>query len=587
VGYNYPPQEEVLMRKVFTLALCTVFLAAVAAKDSLAILPFSGGDQEEGETIAELFSFEPDLVAVFNPVPRTSINRAIRSEQRFQPGSGMTDPDTAESLGKQVGAQYVVSGSITAVGKQKLLIIAILKIDDLRLIAGDIQTFTNIEEIQDKLPDMARNIVAAARKDASKLPRLVVTPVELSGGADAGTADALAQVLAAYIISNGGYAVYPRTASLEQIEVEYDTQLSRCTADDYLPDLGKGANPKLVLSVTARRLGNRNMFNAAIINLETGVQEAGASANYQTLEDGVSAVEQLAMSLSRRTVAPAAQTAVRILPNDLEAVFGVKGVSAAFNAVHTFLQTCNSGGETSRRERIGARIMLGDWIDLPHLTVQGDAGGGAINTDNIDLKEKGKLLRLIVVGIDSFAVTNKDAPAHIVFQFQNIPGTHRMNASDTNAGGYKMSELRQYLTGSFLRGLLAAGVPEGVLYAPTRYIVNGGSGATGADALADWLWLPTERELFENGTSYNYGIQWGPYSNGRWETAANQARLEYYDGNGQRTKYRVDGNSMWWWEASPSTYSTSAVFCVAGGNGVAGCAGPSSVGGFSPAFCVR
>jgi hypothetical protein len=138
--------------------------------------------------------------------------------------------------------------------------------------------------------------------------------------------------------------------------------------------------------------------------------------------------------------------------------------------------------------------MLGDWIDLPHLTVEGDAGGGAINTDNIDLGGNGKLLRLMVVGIDSFAATNKDAPAHVAFQFQNIPGEHRMNSSNTTAGGYKESGMRAYLTGNFLRGLIAAGVPEGVLYAPTRYIANGGERAT--DALADRLWLPTDWELF-------------------------------------------------------------------------------------------
>jgi hypothetical protein len=270
-----------------------------------------------------------------------------------------------------------------------------------------------------------------------------------------------------------------------------------------------------------------------------------------------------------------APSAPRILPRDMAEVFGVKGGSAAFNAVHAFLQSCNSESAAGRRERIAQRIMLGDWIDLPHLTVQGDAGGGAINTDNTDLGGNGKLLRLIVVGIDSFAATNKDAPAHIVFQFQNVPGTHRMNPSDTIAGGYRASELRRYLTDSFLRGLLTAGVPEGVLYAPTRYIANGGQGASAADALRDWLWLPTERELL--------GKNWA--SNKTWETGANQARLEYYEDYNQRTKYNANG-TMWWWEASP--YSGSAAyFCNSYYNGATGNHLASGVGGCAPAFCVR
>jgi hypothetical protein len=229
--------------------------------------------------------------------------------------------------------------------------------------------------------------------------------------------------------------------------------------------------------------------------------------------------------------------------------------------------------------------MPGDWIDLPYLTVQGDAGGGAINTGNVDLGKNGKLLRLIVAGIDSFAATNRDAPAHVVFQFQNVPGEHRMNASDTNAGGYRESEMRRYLTGNFLRGLVAAGVPEGVLYAPTRHIANRGQGATAADPLADRLWLPTERELFENGKSVYDGTTYGPYSVTAYETAANQARLEYYANNTRRVKYNAKG-AMWWWEASPYAGS-AAYFCYVLYYGFAYISYASAVGGCAPAFCVR
>jgi hypothetical protein len=151
-----------------------------------------------------------------------------------------------------------------------------------------------------------------------------------------------------------------------------------------------------------------------------------------------------------------------------------------------------------------------------------------------------------------------------------------MNPSDTNAGGYRASELRQYLTGSFLRGLLAAGVPESALYAPARHVANGGQGASAADALTDRLWLPTERELFGGNT----------LSNNTWETAANQARLAYYEGNSRRMKYRADGNAIWWWEASPYAGSV-AYFCGSSGGGNVGSYDASSVGCCAPAFCVR
>ncbi|MDR2194567.1 MAG: hypothetical protein LBP19_08935 [Treponema sp.] len=287
-----------MKRMISIAALAFAVVNAAFAKDTLAILPFTGGQGEEGETIAELFSFEKELTAVFAPVPRTSINGAIRSEQRFQMASGMTDPDTIAALGKQLGAQYVVAGSITSLGKQNLLIIAIIKIDELRQIAGDVQTYGSISEIRGKLPAMAKTIADASKGGAANLPMLAVLPVRLSGWTDTREADALAQILAARLAQSGKYAVYPRTKGLEQVQAEIGNQFGGDVADEYLPRIGKANNPRLALSVTARKLGVDTMFNAAIINLETGIQEAGETADYQSMEDGIRAMEDLSAVLS-------------------------------------------------------------------------------------------------------------------------------------------------------------------------------------------------------------------------------------------------------------------------------------------------
>ncbi|MDR0785605.1 MAG: hypothetical protein LBE74_06970 [Treponema sp.] len=286
------------MKKVCIALLALALVGAAWAKDRLAILPFTGGQGEDGETIAELFSFEKEIKAAFDPVPRTSINTAIRNEQRFQTSSGMTDPDTIAALGKQLGAQYVVSGTFTALGGQKLLVIAILKIDELRQVAGDVQTYNNMSEIRGKLSGMAKIIVAASKRDASRLPRLATPPVRLSEGASEREADTLAQILAVYLIRSRKYAVYPRTMSLEQVQKEYGNQFSGDVADEYLPILGKGNNPRLVLAVAGRKLDDNNMFNAAIINLVTGVQEVVATVDYESLEDGIQAMEDLALKLT-------------------------------------------------------------------------------------------------------------------------------------------------------------------------------------------------------------------------------------------------------------------------------------------------
>jgi TolB-like protein len=211
----------------------------------------------------------------------------------------MTDPDTIAAIGRQLGAQYVVSGNIAKLGRRKLLIISIMKIDDLRQIAGDIQTYAKIEEIQDKLSGMVRNIIAASGvTDMSALDKLAVVPVEMGGNIDSSEADTLAQILSINLIRSGKYAVYPRTATLEQVQAEYSTQLSGITANESMVDIGKGENPRFVLSVVARRLGSRNMFNAAIIDLESGVQIMGRSENYKRLDDGIEVMANLARSLT-------------------------------------------------------------------------------------------------------------------------------------------------------------------------------------------------------------------------------------------------------------------------------------------------
>jgi hypothetical protein len=291
-------RSKFMKKKLFLSLILVLITGYIFAKDNLAILPFTGGQGDEGETIAELFSFDARLNEHFNPIPRTSISRAINSEQGFQMASGMTDTDTIVSIGQQLGAKYVVAGSITSVGINKLLVISIMDIRNLQQIAGDYQTYTNIEEIRGKLPNMAVNIIQATRNNTASLPKLAIVPIQLQGDVDQRDADTLAQLLATHIIRSGIYAVYPRTKSLEQVMNEHNTQLSGVTADENIVGIGYGENPDLVLSVVARRLGTSNMFNAVIINLLTGAQVVGRSVDYRNIDDGTRVMETLAHNLT-------------------------------------------------------------------------------------------------------------------------------------------------------------------------------------------------------------------------------------------------------------------------------------------------
>jgi hypothetical protein len=284
---------------------------------------------------------------------------------------------------------------------------------------------------------------------------------------------------------------------------------------------------------------------------------------------------------------------------------GVEGVRDAFTMLHDFIQ---DGGLTNDP----AKISLGDYIDLEGgLTVAAYGGSGGFTikpgTGRDEASQafivpftagyrnpgySGVLLRLIVVGINSFNGKNGNDTPHVVFQFQNIPVTRGMG----NSAGY--SGIRPYLTGNFLTGLKGAGVPDGVLWAPTRKVAQSAAGDA-CDTITDKLWLPTELEMCGwNPDVYSYTRD----SNTSAETETNQAWLEYYVGDNSRFKYQsrfyevstyVEGviGYHWgsdYWVASPASQS-SQWQCMVDAYG-----GPSrynqaalSPYGIAPAFCVH
>jgi hypothetical protein len=282
---------KIRKRIIFITLLIGQCIAGVMAKDRLAIMPFLGGDAGEGEVIAELFSFVPELNVAYEPVPQTTLNEAINAEHQLQISLGMMTAESAEILSENLSAQYMACGTITKLGTQKILIISIIDILELRQIAGDVIAYTEIEEVRSKLPSMARAMIVMSQQNFSLLPRLALAPVELNGGADAETADALAQILAIHIIKYGKYAVYPRTSNVDQAPEKNEELLFQ----------GNMMPPNMTLSVRARKLGSVTMFNAAIIDLVTMAQVTGSSVDYQAPEDGIWTMKLLALRLSSMT----------------------------------------------------------------------------------------------------------------------------------------------------------------------------------------------------------------------------------------------------------------------------------------------
>jgi hypothetical protein len=278
-----------------------------------------------------------------------------------------------------------------------------------------------------------------------------------------------------------------------------------------------------------------------------------------------------------------------VIEKDLMVKFGIKpsgydshdanDVTAAFNALHAYIND-STKFTTETDDTTSDVVHLGDYIDLASLNVV-DWGGGGISTTNIDLAPNGKLLRLIVVGINSMNRRLGNPPyghidtPHIIFQFQNLPGLHRMNATRDNTTGYEGSEARAYLTTRFMLGLTNAGVPEDLIWHTQRRVWQG-YGKTDNDAIVDAIWLPTEREIFNANSS----------SNSSYETAGNQAYLEYYDSTEKRKKYLASNISKWYWLASPYYNSAQLFACISGGV-AGGYYADDETFGVAPAFCIK
>jgi hypothetical protein len=196
-----------------------------------------------------------------------------------------------------------------------------------------------------------------------------------------------------------------------------------------------------------------------------------------------------------------------------------------------------------------------------------------------------------VAGINSFnrRSANPDIrKPHVVFQFHNLPGEHRMHPNDVNYMGYAGCEMRGYLRNNFLPGLLGAGVPEAVIWAPKRLIWKGldfiWPPETGTDEIIDKLWLPTEWEITGGSPDYI------PQSQQDEETGANQAFLEYYDvekwhDNAYRVKYKGSGENGGYFLASPAV--NPKAFCYVDWYGEMNSGFAACPGFFAPAFCVR
>jgi TolB-like protein len=294
------------MRKTILLLIFIFFTFAVNAeqgKSTLAILPFTGGndDEDEGDLIAELFSYDSAIAQTFTIIPQTRIKSIMQKERKIQ-RSGFTDPDSIFEIGHELSAKYVLSGHLQKLGSINLIVITILDISTFQQIAGDYKEYKNIEEINGFLPEMAKKIVRATKINTKNKPKLAVIPFEKNNNANTEESEILAQLLASEIVNSGKYMVLPRTKSLKTVLAEQKNQRSGASNENDVKEFGNAPNPKFVLSIKTDNLGINKMFTANILNIEDGSQIVGTSQEYTTIRNGISRIKNIAKELLKETI---------------------------------------------------------------------------------------------------------------------------------------------------------------------------------------------------------------------------------------------------------------------------------------------
>lgn len=241
---------------------------------------------------------------------------------------------------------------------------------------------------------------------------------------------------------------------------------------------------------------------------------------------------------------------------NLLTVLGVTTVAEAMEVLH---ERCNGEGVADF-----SGLMIGDYLDLPSLTVDGTTYTWNATYQN---------LRIVISGFNHYihCGDTENTKNHILWTFKNVVLQRKMNSSDTNTGGYNASAMKTYLDGVFALGLGSALGSSDYLYTISRAISRKGS----TEWVRNTVFLPTEVEVFGVAT---YGDD-----QNAWNT--NIQYPIYRDSSYYRCK-KYNGSRAWWWEATPHA-SNSTIFCYVSGYGYSDSRSASySGGGVAPAFCT-
>ena len=147
-----------MTKKIFILFI-TLFSYNLfsAEKITVAVLPFSSANEEEGDTLASMFANELSKRKVYRVLTRNSQMEKVMKELNFQ-RNGLTDENTIIQIGRALNAQYVLAGNISKLGRNNVLIVSMINVETFENKTGDNKSFRNIEDVIQFVPQIVNEI---------------------------------------------------------------------------------------------------------------------------------------------------------------------------------------------------------------------------------------------------------------------------------------------------------------------------------------------------------------------------------------------------------------------------------------------
>lgn len=287
------------MKKVsllITILMFTLGLNAFA-QYNVTIIPFTGGDADDGSTIARFLQRDiTNYNKNFNIIQRTAEMRDLARERQYQK-SGIIDADTIARMGRSVGANYVITGHIYVIADQRIVVVSMTDVATLRQTAGTYYIYRTISDIKNRLPAISKYLIDhTLRYRNSKAPILAVLPfnIVLKSGTDETEAEVLSQVFIGKIANSGKYIVVQRPELINKIIYDQGIQPNRlATSSDTLRKVSNATGAQYALTAFIPKHGGDTLISAEIMDINTMQQLSRGSVEYRGIKDGAPLMDEL------------------------------------------------------------------------------------------------------------------------------------------------------------------------------------------------------------------------------------------------------------------------------------------------------